>query len=161
MAVYTGVFITWSTEFEEVLWGHGSPCPLILCLTWHHHPLDSSRLKPKNFLELLLHTFYGGDLVSKLCPTLVTPRTVAPQALCPWDFPGQNTGVEFPSPLPLPHNKLSTTLGCNSEVLKGVQGGILFIKPTFLFLDTPSFSNVSIDEGCNNQMGHRILRGHY
>ena len=33
-------------------------------------------------------------LVTKLCPTLfVIPWTVAHQALCPWDFPGENTGV--------------------------------------------------------------------
>ena len=36
----------------------------------------------------------GGDgLVAKSCPTLVTPWTVACQALCPWDFPGKHTGV--------------------------------------------------------------------
>ena len=33
-------------------------------------------------------------LVSKSCPTLVTPGTVVLQApLCPWDSPGKNTGV--------------------------------------------------------------------
>ena len=37
----------------------------------------------------------GGGLVTKSCPTLVTPWTVACQApLCPWDSPGKNpTGV--------------------------------------------------------------------
>ena len=30
-------------------------------------------------------------LVTKLCPTLVTPWTVGHQQLCPWDFPGKNT----------------------------------------------------------------------
>ena len=35
----------------------------------------------------------GGGLVSKSCLTLATPWTVAYQALCPWDFPGKNTGV--------------------------------------------------------------------
>ena len=29
----------------------------------------------------------GGGLVTKLCPTLVTPWTVACHALCPWDSP--------------------------------------------------------------------------
>ena len=27
------------------------------------------------------------------CPTVATPWTVAHQVLCPWDSPGQNTGV--------------------------------------------------------------------
>ena len=35
----------------------------------------------------------GGGLVSTSCLTLATPWTVAYQALCPWDFPGKNTGV--------------------------------------------------------------------
>ena len=41
----------------------------------------------------------------QLCPILTTPRTVACQALCPWDFPGKNTGVggHFPSPGDLPN----------------------------------------------------------
>ena len=34
--------------------------------------------------------FEGGGLVTESCPTLWTPRTVA---LCPWDSPGENTGV--------------------------------------------------------------------
>ena len=45
--------------------------------------------------RLAVHTkwivkFEGGGLVTKSCPTLWTPRTVA---LCPWDSPGENTGV--------------------------------------------------------------------
>ena len=36
----------------------------------------------------------GGGLVFKSCLTLVTPLTVVCQnALCPWGFPGKNTGV--------------------------------------------------------------------
>ena len=35
----------------------------------------------------------GGGLVTKSCPTLVTPWTVACRLLCPWDSPGKNTGV--------------------------------------------------------------------
>ena len=31
-------------------------------------------------------------LFTKSCPTLATPSTVARQTLCPWDFPGENTG---------------------------------------------------------------------
>ena len=36
----------------------------------------------------------GGSLVTKLCPTLSTPWTAA-RLLCPWDFPGKNTGVGY------------------------------------------------------------------
>ena len=32
-------------------------------------------------------------LVAKSCPILATPWTVACRLLCPWDFPGKNTGV--------------------------------------------------------------------
>ena len=37
--------------------------------------------------------------VSKLCPTLCTSMDYSPPArlLCPWDFPGKNTGVGFHS----------------------------------------------------------------
>ena len=42
-------------------------------------------------------------LVDKLCLTLATPWTVAHKLLCPWDFPGKNTGVDcFSSPEDLP-----------------------------------------------------------
>ena len=47
-------------------------------------------------LKNITLTYYinsGGSLVAKLCPTLATPWTVAHQLLCPWDFPGKNTGV--------------------------------------------------------------------
>ena len=40
----------------------------------------------------LAHTCGGGCLVGKSCLTLVTPWTVAPRLVCPWDFPGKNTG---------------------------------------------------------------------
>ena len=35
----------------------------------------------------------GGGLVTKSCSILVSLWTVVHQALCPWDFPGKNTGV--------------------------------------------------------------------
>ena len=34
---------------------------------------------------------YGGGLVAKLCPTLVTPWTA--RLLCPWGFLGKNARV--------------------------------------------------------------------
>ena len=46
----------------------------------------------------------GGDLVTKLCPTLVTPWTVACQAPHPTEFSRQEywSGLAFPSPGDLP-----------------------------------------------------------
>ena len=35
----------------------------------------------------------GGGLVTKLCLILTIPWTVTAGLLCPWDFPGKNTGV--------------------------------------------------------------------
>ena len=39
--------------------------------------------------------------VAQLCPTLCPPCTIAARLLCPWDFPGKDTGVgcylAFPS----------------------------------------------------------------
>ena len=32
-------------------------------------------------------------LVTKSCPTLVTPYCSLPDSFCPWGFPGENTGV--------------------------------------------------------------------
>ena len=37
---------------------------------------------------------YGGGLVTKSCLTLGNPMDCKPvRLLCPWDFPGKNTGV--------------------------------------------------------------------
>ena len=44
-------------------------------------------------VHCIKYSFIGYCLVSKLCPTLLwPPRTVAPRLLCPWDFPGKNSG---------------------------------------------------------------------
>ena len=37
---------------------------------------------------------------SVMSNSLLTPWTVVLQALCPWDFPGKNTGVGKPLPSP-------------------------------------------------------------
>ena len=39
-------------------------------------------------MKILYDIIYGGGLVIKSCPTLVTPWL-----LCPWDSPGKNTRV--------------------------------------------------------------------
>ena len=45
----------------------------------------------------------GCSLVAELCPTLCNPVDCSPPAsFCPWDFPGKNTGLPFPSPSELP-----------------------------------------------------------
>ena len=59
-------------------------------------------------LEKLLHKYHscggGGDLVTKLCLTLVTPQTVACQTLLSIGFCRQEywSGLPFPSPGDLP-----------------------------------------------------------
>ena len=47
---------------------------------------------------------YGGGLVTKLCPTFVTPWTVACQAPLSMGFPRQAywSGLPYPSPGDLP-----------------------------------------------------------
>ena len=44
-------------------------------------------------------------VVAQLCPTVCNPMSSKrTRFLCPWDFPGKNTGVwPFPSPRDLPH----------------------------------------------------------
>ena len=43
-----------------------------------------------------VHLFMcGGGVVTKSCPTLVTPFTAAARLLCPWDSPGKNTGLGY------------------------------------------------------------------
>jgi len=44
-------------------------------------------------------------VVAQLCPTVCSPMgSKRTRLLCPWDFPGKNTGVlPFPSPRDLPH----------------------------------------------------------
>ena len=38
--------------------------------------------------------FFGCCLTTKLCPTLLQPQGLyASRLLCPWDFPGKNTGM--------------------------------------------------------------------
>ena len=45
---------------------------------------------------LVLHIIGGHiSLVTKLCPNLIIPWTVAPRLLCPRNFPGKNTGVGY------------------------------------------------------------------
>ena len=45
------------------------------------------------YYQVLANSHGGGDgLVTKSCPTLAIPWTVV-RLLCPWDFPGKNTGV--------------------------------------------------------------------
>ena len=56
-------------------------------------------------LNDLWESFGGGDLVAKLCLTLVTPWTVACQAPLSMGFSRQQywSGLSFPSPGDLPN----------------------------------------------------------
>ena len=42
---------------------------------------------------MFVWSWSGGGLVAKSCLVLATPWTVAKSLLCPWDFPGKNTGL--------------------------------------------------------------------
>ena len=53
--------------------------------------LPFSFFEREKIFEIVFLSICG--LVAKLCPILVTPWTVACRLLCPWDFPGKNTGV--------------------------------------------------------------------
>ena len=56
---------------------------------WSNGEFDYAHLLHKSWV-LLLSSF----LVAQLCLTLSWPRGVEPiRLLCPWDFPGKNTGV--------------------------------------------------------------------
>ena len=57
---------------------------------WSYCPLSQYR---NSFLEHPHHCCCCYCLVAKLCPALRTPRSIACQLLCPWDFPGKNTVV--------------------------------------------------------------------
>ena len=81
-------------------------------------------------LWLIFHFVYGGGLVTKSCPTLVTPWTIAYQAPLPTGFSKQEywSGLPFPSlgdlpdpgiepeSLELQEDSLSTKLPGNSFV---------------------------------------------
>ena len=57
-----------------------------------HH---DTNINPLHYFSNIFETYiryFGGGLVAKLCPTLVTPWTVA-RLFYPWDSPGKNTGV--------------------------------------------------------------------
>ena len=58
---------------------------IILNLSLVFKSTSSSRLYLWN------HTYYGGGLAAQLCPTLMTPWTVA--CLCPWYSQRKGTGV--------------------------------------------------------------------
>ena len=57
--------------------------------------LASQHLEHLNFTnECLSSIHYCYYSVAKLCPTLLRPHGLYPaRLLCPWDFPGKNTGV--------------------------------------------------------------------
>ena len=66
--------------------------PHIFCSTYFSPGLIVSSLF--TMLIPILHlvsTWFG--LVTQSCLTLVTPRSSVARLLCPWDFPGKNTGV--------------------------------------------------------------------
>ena len=65
--------------------------------------------KPK---EVISSTCGGGGLVTKLCPTFVTPWTVACQSPLSMGFSRQEYGGELPRPAPgdLPNPEIEPSL---------------------------------------------------
>ena len=59
-------------------------------MQWSYCPLSQYR---NSFLEYPHHCCCCYCLVAKMCPALRTPRSIACQLLCPWNFPGKNTVV--------------------------------------------------------------------
>ena len=59
-----------------------------------HLPLRSSKETLATQLSLLPSQVAAGGLVAKSCLTLCHPHGLQPaRLLCPWDFPGKNTGA--------------------------------------------------------------------
>ena len=77
-----------------------------------------SRTKVRAYTCGRVHTLYDGDgLVAKLCPTLVTPWTVAHQAPLSMGFSRQEhwSGLPFPPPMEIPNpgiKPVSPALAC-------------------------------------------------
>ena len=66
-----------------------------------------------------------------------TPQTVAPRLLCPWDFPGKNTGVgsHSPSPGDLPNPGIDlTSPALQADSLPLAPPGKLTFSRTISFL---------------------------
>ena len=60
---------------------------------WSRKELDMTERLHYYDLRAVLGIVNSGGLVTKSCPTLETPWTVAHQLLCPWHFLGKNTRV--------------------------------------------------------------------
>ena len=56
--------------------------------------LGATGEKPAHHNQHLVQPINNVCLAAQLCPTLVQPHRLQPaRLLCPWDFPGKNTGV--------------------------------------------------------------------
>ena len=89
----------------------------------------------------------GGCLVAKLCPTLVTPWTVAPQAPLSMGFSRQEywSGLPFPSPgdLPNPGIKPESPALQAESLLAELQGRTLPSPYLFLYYFTVVLSLIT------------------
>ena len=71
------------------------------------HNESLSDMYYKVYFLIQNYSLRGGDLVAKSCPTLVTPWTVALQALLSKGFSRQYwSGLPFPSPEDLPNPRI-------------------------------------------------------
>ena len=91
-------------------------------------------------------------IVAKLCPSLAAPWSVATRLLCPWDFPGKNTGAGCHFLL----QEIFLTQGLNPGVLHCRQtlyhGSLQGSSNLAHYLTKKHFRNVlSLDSGSGNQ----------
>ena len=119
----------WDQGREEWLWTQSSPG--LLTHVMHRRASIASSMQSEPQAEkngragpALYAYCLGGGLVAKLCPTLVTPWTVAHQAALSTGFPRQEYWSEllFPSP------------GCLPDT--GIEMGLLHCSGLFIGWDT-------------------------
>ena len=92
-------------------------------------------------MSLLTFCSGGGGLVTKLCPTLVTPWTVACQAPLSIGFPRQEcwSGLPFPSPGDLPNPGIEPrSPALQADSLPAELPGNVSIKHLYFFFDEMS-----------------------
>ena len=76
---------------------------MLYCLSHHGSPISDQLCANENFSEILFYICSPGKIKIVLkvkvkslsrVQLFVTPWTVATRLLCPWDFPGNSTGVD-------------------------------------------------------------------
>ena len=79
----------WARHHSFMAWGSFPLWPQVN-KTQVQHPCPSELRKQQSGFGIIVNKAKGNMLVTQLCPTL---RDLMDGVLCPWDFPGKNTGV--------------------------------------------------------------------